>query len=173
MPEKAVRRITQRTSTMQGFNRGRVRFVRMLLLSTTLASAACGGSRPVPGTTAPAPEPILAPNTGRVPRQPDVVALYRRMGLLAEAGETPFVGSLSFFAGPSDDSTAILLTISLSNRALRFRPEGDRWRASYDVSIEVRSGTTVVQELKSREVVRVLAFRETTRDDESVLFSSS
>jgi GWxTD domain-containing protein len=92
------------------------------------------------------------------------------MGLLAEAGETPFVGSLSFFAGPSADSTSIVVTISLSNRVLRFRSEGDRWRASYDVAIEVRSGTTVVQELRSREVVRVLAFRETTRDDESVLF---
>jgi GWxTD domain-containing protein len=105
-----------------------------------------------------------------VPRQPDVVALYRRMGLLAEAGETPFVGSLSFFAGPSDDSTSIVATVSLANRVLRFRSEGDRWRASYDVAIEVRSGTTVIQELRSREVVRVLAFRETTRDDESVLF---
>jgi hypothetical protein len=92
------------------------------------------------------------------------------MGLLAEAGETPFVGSLSFFAGPSDDSTSIVVTVSLGNRALRFRSEGDRWRASYDVAIEVRSGTTVVQELRTREVVRVLAFRETTRDDESVLF---
>ena len=27
-----------------------------------------------------------------------------------------------------------------------------------------------MQELRTREVVRVLAFRETTRDDESVLF---
>jgi GWxTD domain-containing protein len=92
------------------------------------------------------------------------------MGLLAEGGETPFVGSLSFFAGPSDDSTSILVTVSLANRSLRFRSEGDRWRASYDVGIEIRSGTAVVQELRSREVVRVLAFRETTRDDESVLF---
>jgi GWxTD domain-containing protein len=91
------------------------------------------------------------------------------MGLLAEAGETPFVGSLSFFAGPSD-STSIVVTVSLANRALRFRSEGDRWRASYDIAIEVRSGTTVVQELRAREVVRVLAFRETTREDESVLF---
>lgn len=150
---------------------GQRHFARTLLLVTAVASGACGGSRSTPpGGTAPAPEPILAPSTGRVPRQPDVVALYRRMGLLAEAGETPFVGSLSFFAGPSDDSTSILLTISLPNRSLRFRPEGDRWRASYDVSLEVRNGATVVQELKAREIVRVLAFRETTRDDESVLF---
>jgi GWxTD domain-containing protein len=80
------------------------------------------------------------------------------------------VGSLSFFAGPTRDSTTIVATVSLANRALRFRSEGDRWRATYDVAIEVRSGTNLVQEHRTREVVRVLAFRETTRDDESVLF---
>lgn len=148
-------------------------WVRLLVVcSVLLGVAACGGGQRggTPTGSAPAPEPALAPATGRVPRQPDVVALYRRMGLLAEAGETPFVGSLSFFAGPSDDSTSIVVTVSLANRVLRFRSEGDRWRASYDVAIEVRSGTAVVQELRTREVVRVLAFRETTRDDESVLF---
>ncbi|HEX6941375.1 MAG TPA: GWxTD domain-containing protein [Gemmatimonadaceae bacterium] len=134
--------------------------------------AACGGGQRggAPSGSVPAQEPILPTATGRVPRQPDVVALYRRMGLLADAGETPFVGSLSFFGGPTADSTSIVVTVSLANRALRFRSEGDRWRATYDVAIEVRSGTTVVQDLRAREVVRVLAFRETTRDDESVLF---
>jgi len=139
-----------------------------------LASLGCGGgstSAPPPGRPPAAePTPILSTNTGRAPRQPDVIALYRRMGLLAEGGETPFVGSLSFFAGPTRDSTTIVATVSLANRALRFRAEGDRWRATYDVAIEVRSGTNLVQEHRTREVVRVLAFRETTRDDESVLF---
>ena len=144
---------------------------RVVACAVLLGTAACAG-RPAgtPTGSAPSPEPALGAVSGRVPRQPEVVALYRRMGLLAEAGETPFVGSLSFFAGPSDDSTSIVVTVSLANRVLRFRSEGDRWRASYDVAIELRSGTTVVQELRSREVVRVLAFRETTRDDESVLF---
>lgn len=147
------------------------RLVACVGIAGLMGIGGCGGQRGGTATgSVPAPEPILAPATGRVPRQPDVVALYRRMGLLAEAGETPFVGSLSFFGGPSGDSTSIVVTISLANRALRFRSEGDRWRASYDVAIEVRSGTTVVQEFRTREVVRVLAFRETTRDDESVLF---
>lgn len=138
-----------------------------------LASAACGGSRggPTPADPpAPEPAPSTLASTRAAPRLPDVVALYRRMGLLAEAGETPFVSSLSFFAGPSDDSTTIVVTVSLANRVLRFRSEGERWRAGYDIGIEVRSGTTVVQEIRAREVVRVIAFRETTRDDESVLF---
>lgn len=138
----------------------------LLVAATSFACAGNPGSGAAPGS---APAPELLTSTRAVPRQPDAVALYRRMGLLAEAGETPFVGTMSFFAGPSD-STAIVLTVSLSNRALRFRPEGDRYRASYDVGVEVRSGTDLVQEHRTREVVRVLAFRETTRDDESVLF---
>ena len=145
-----------------------------LLGVALMTSAACGsgggGRGAPPSGSVPAPDPVLATSTGRVPRQPDAVALYRRMGLLAEAGETPFVGSLSFFAGPTEDSTSIVVTVSLANRALRFRSEGDRWRAVYDVAIEIRNGANLVQELRSREVVRVLAFRETTRDDESVLF---
>ena len=153
-------------------HRRRMTRAAFIAVLTAPALAACGGGQRggTPTGSVPAQEPILQTATGRVPRQPDVVALYRRMGLLAEAGETPFVGSLSFFAGPSGDSTSIVVTVSLANRALRFRSEGDRWRASYDVAIEIRSGTTVVQELRAREVVRVLAFRETTRDDESVLF---
>ena len=149
------------------------RFVTLATLAMVAVLSGCGGSRPGPAPTGsvPTPEPILSTAApGRVPRQFDVVSLYRRMGLLAEAGETPFVGSLSFFAGPSGDSTSIVVTVSLANRALRFRSEGDRWRATYDVAIEVRSGATLVQELRSREIVRVLAFRETTREDESVLF---
>ena len=153
-------------------NRRSTRALAIISFAGLTAIGACrGGSGAAPPSgSVPAQEPILATATGRVPRQPDVVALYRRMGLLADAGETPFVGSLSFFSGPTADSTSIVVTVSLANRALRFRSEGDRWRASYDVAIEVRSGTTVVQDLRAREVVRVLAFRETTRDDESVLF---
>ncbi|MFN8570431.1 MAG: GWxTD domain-containing protein [Gemmatimonadaceae bacterium] len=92
------------------------------------------------------------------------------MGLLAESGETPFVGNLTFFAGPSGDSTTVLLTVALANRVLTFGREGDRYRAAYNVALEVRRGTQLVRDFKSSESVRVLAFRETTRSDESVIF---
>lgn len=153
-------RTTRRSARTTGF--------ALVLAAATLA---CGGQRTgAPPGSVPGPEPVISPASGRVPRQADPVALYRRMGLLAEAGETPFVGSLSFFAGPTADSTTVVATVSLANRVLRFRSEGDRWRAAYDIAIEVRSGTSLIQEHRSREVVRVIAFRETTRDDESVLF---
>jgi GWxTD domain-containing protein len=92
------------------------------------------------------------------------------MGLLADAGETPFVGSLAFFAGPTFDSAQVVLTVSLANRVLHFVREGDRFRATYNVAVEIRRGGELVREIRSSESVRVLAFRETTREDESVLF---
>ncbi len=144
-------------------------FLRRHLMFLAGGSMACVGgpsSGPPPGGV---PEPGVVASTGRIPRLPDVVTLYRRMGLLAEGGETPFVGSLSFFQGPAD-STLIVVTVSLANRALKFRSEGDRYRASYDVAFEVRSGNELIRDIRSREAVRVLAFRETTRGDESVLF---
>ena len=136
---------------------------------------AAGGCASRPGTQPPAGQPAPSAqnaSTGvrRVPVQPDEIALYRKMGLLAEAGETPFVGTLSFFAGPSDDSTLIVLTVSLANRVLRWQREGDRYRAGYQVLLDIRRGTQVVRDVDAKETVRVIAFRETTRNDESVLF---
>jgi GWxTD domain-containing protein len=99
-----------------------------------------------------------------------VITLYRRLGLLAEAGETPFVGSLSFLAGRTPDSTLMVLTVSLANRSLRFSREGDRYRAGYSVSLDIKRGDSQVRNIRGDEAVRVLAFRETQRTDESVLF---
>lgn len=129
------------------------------------------------GGVVPVSEPAAAPgapstNTGnrRVPASDDLVALYRRMGLLAESGETPFVASLSFFAGVRADSTVMMLTVSLANRVLTFKREGDHYRAEYQVGFEASQGGRKVVERSRDESVRVLAFRETTRVDESVLF---
>lgn len=143
-------------------------------LLTIQALAACGGGGgqvPVAESPTPAATPAAAPNrrpTG--PAGDDLVALYRRMGLLAEGGETPFVGSLSFFAGPRADSTLMMLTVSIANRSLAFRREGDHYRAEYKVAFEASQGGRRVAERTRDEMVRVLAFRETTRSDESVLF---
>ena len=142
---------------------------RWLWIVGGLALACASGK---PGGLEPVSAPISPSNvtTGRRSSHPDAVALYRKMGLLAEAGETPFVGSLSFFAGPTSDSTTVLLTIALANRSLTFGREGDRYKASYSVALDVRRGTQLVREYKRSEAVRVLVFRETTRTDESVIF---
>ena len=102
-----------------------------------LSMGGMAGCRSRPATEPPgsppsgAPSPAVAPpaSTRQVPQIPDVVTLYRSMGLLAESGETPFVGTLSFFATPRFDSTTMVLTVALANRSLRFEREGDRYRA--------------------------------------------
>ncbi|MEW5914904.1 MAG: GWxTD domain-containing protein [Gemmatimonadota bacterium] len=63
-----------------------------------------------------------------------------------------------------------MLTISIANRALAFRREGDHYRAEYKVTFEASQGGRRVAEQTRDETVRVLAFRETTRSDESVLY---
>ncbi|MGQ0640237.1 MAG: GWxTD domain-containing protein [Gemmatimonadaceae bacterium] len=134
--------------------------------------AACsgrGGQVPVAEPATPSRVPAAATNR-RVPAGDDLVSLYRRMGLLAETGETPFVASLSFFAGPRADSTLMMLTISLANRVLSFKREGDHYKADYKVAFEASQAGRPVTARSRDESVRVLAFRETTRGDESVIF---
>lgn len=152
-------------------HRRRMRHVAVSLVAAlTLSACASGGTVRTGPQERGAPGPAPAVSSGRIPAQPDVVALYRRLGLLAEGGETPFVGALSFLAGQTPDSSIVVLTVSLANRALRFGKEGDQYRASYNVGLEVRRGESLIREVHSKESVRVLAFRETQRTDESVLF---
>jgi GWxTD domain-containing protein len=137
-----------------------------------VGSAACGGrGGQVPVAEPATPSPAAnQPANRRVPAGDDLVSLYRRMGLLAETGETPFVASLSFFAGARADSTLMMLTVSIANRVLAFKREGDHYRADYKVSFEASQAGRRIVERARDESVRVLAFRETTRTDESVIY---
>ena len=143
----------------------------LVALGIVLLATGCA-SRTGPVAAGEIAEPAAAGPTGnrRSPVQTDVLALYRRLGLLAEAGETPFVGSLAFFGGRTPDSTIMVLTVSMANRGLRFSREGDRYRAGYQVGVDIKRGAETIETVSSHETVRVLAFRETQRVDESVLF---
>jgi GWxTD domain-containing protein len=92
------------------------------------------------------------------------------MGLLAEDGDTPFVGSVAFLGNKSADSTLFLLTVSVPSRALTFVKENDRYRASYSATLSLTRGDEAARRIESHQVVRVAAFKETTRSDESVLY---
>jgi GWxTD domain-containing protein len=143
--------------------------ISLVSLLPLVAGCTTGGAHvPVAEPATPSANPAT-PNRP-VPAGEDLVALYRRMGLLAESGETPFVASLSFFAGPRADSTLMMLTISIANRVLAFKREGDYYKADYQVGLEASQGGRRVVERTRDESVRVLAFRETTRADESVIF---
>jgi GWxTD domain-containing protein len=129
--------------------------------------AACGRSHPP--ARGPVPEPQSA--TRRVtPAQPDAVRLYRQMGLLAEDGDTPFVGSVSFLGSRSVDSTLFVLTVSVPTRALTFVRENDRYRASYSATLSLTRSNEAARRFESHQIVRVAAFKETSRSDESVLY---
>jgi GWxTD domain-containing protein len=95
------------------------------------------------------------------------------MGLLAEGGETPFVGSVSFLAGKSTDSTVFLLTVSIPTRALTFVRENDRYRASYSATLALTRSNEATRRFETHQIVRVTTFKETTRSDESVLYQQA
>jgi GWxTD domain-containing protein len=99
-----------------------------------------------------------------------VSELYRSIGLLAAPNPLAFVGKLSSFASAHADTTLVLASISVPNRALTFTREGDRYRAPYEVKIAINRGDVEVANVDAMEIVRVGSFREINRTDESVIF---
>jgi GWxTD domain-containing protein len=129
---------------------------------------------PAPG---PAPAPSAPPSAAASARSPSVgigdasVAFYRQGGLLVQPNAVlPFVGSVHYFASPVDDSTLVLVSLSLANRALIFAPDGSTEKATFDVAVVVRDSVNPVVSTEDQQVVRVGTFKETSRADESVVY---
>ena len=143
-------------------------FVNQSLGLVVLSSAlviACNSTttRPTSGANL----PVLQPD-GEAPA--DVSELYRSIGLLAAPSPLAFVGKISSFASARPDTTLVLASISVPNRALTFTREGDRYRAPYEVKISMSRGDVEVANVNAMEIVRVGSFREINRTDESVIF---
>lgn len=137
-------------------------FVRLLgSLAGVVAQLSCGSWQPG-GEAVPDPSSL-------VPRLFDTALLYREMGLLTAGEPVPFVASVRWLAGPVPDSTLAVVAVSLSNDALSFRRAGDLFEARYRVDVVFRR-EAVVEQIASEETVRVAAFRETQRTDESLIF---
>ncbi len=137
----------------------------MLPLLLLAPLAACGswsrvGSPDEPDATAPE----------RLPQIFEPTAAFREMGLLAEGGPLPVYGTVRVLAGPTPDSLLAVVALSLRNRGLTFRREGDTFLGEYRVEIAWRQGAQVVTQAARDEAVRVATFRETQRNDESVIF---
>jgi GWxTD domain-containing protein len=111
--------------------------------------------------------PVLQP-PGDSPS--DVSELYRQIGLLATPSPLSFVGKISMFATARPDTTLVLVSISVPNRALTFTREGDRYRAPYEVKLTMNLGDVEAAAINAMEIVRVGSFREINRADESVIF---
>src|SRR2546430_10195733 len=140
--------------------------VRLGLSFLGSAALACSSSTTSGGRDEPNPR-VLA-STGA--SAPDMSDLYRQIGLLAAPGPVAFVGKISAFASKSSDTTLLLVSISLPNRALTFTREGDRYRAPYEVNLALSRGDAELASVNAMEIVQVGSFRDINRSDESVIF---
>ncbi len=124
--------------------------------------AACGGG-PRPG------EPPVPSADQTLTEIFNLPAVYNRMGRLAAGSPVPFVGTAEFFGGRSD-STIVQLGLSLSNRGLSFQRDGRAFAARFRVEVTFqREGAAPVTHTRD-EVVRVAAFEETQRSEETIIF---
>lgn len=146
----------------------RFRHVTVAAVGAALALAGCARRPNVDAGEGPEPRGGVRPNDAG--GLGDATRVYQGMGLLAASGPVPFVGSVAHLAGPTADTTLVLVSLSLANRSLTFTRDGDRFRAGYEVQLDLRQGSSVVRHVEAREAVRVPNFKETSRGDESIIF---
>jgi len=113
-------------------------------------------------------QPDVAPE--RLPQLFDPTQQYREMGLIAQGGAIPVIGTMRVLAGSSPDTLRTLIALSLRNRGFTFRREGEAFLGEYRVEVTLQQGTEVVRRLSRDEQVRVATFRETQRSDESIIY---
>ncbi len=135
--------------------------VAVVALATAACSSATTNANP---DLSPSAMPVLGSGL------PDASELYRQIGLIAAPAPVPFVGKVSAFASGSPDTTLVLVSLSLPNRALTFTREGDRYRAPYEVKLALSRGAVEAASVNVMEIVRVGSFREINRTDESIIF---
>jgi GWxTD domain-containing protein len=137
--------------------------MRRLLLSTlVLAAFGCGNWKRVGTQSQPAPSETLT-------RIFNSTQFYQKLGRLAAGDPLPFVGTVSFAAGPADSVIAVL-GLSLENRALAFQRAANVFAARYRVTLSFQREGAHPVDLSREEVVKVASFQETLRSEESILF---
>ena len=134
-----------------------------LLLVVLVAATGCGSWGRVGDTPKPQPGEALT-------QALDLGTAFRKVGRLSAGQPMPFVADVGLFGGPGDSALAVI-GLSLENRNLSFKREGDQFVARYRVLLSARpeAGGTPVS-LTRDQVVRVATFPETQRVEESVLF---
>ena len=143
---------------------------RAPLILLLVVAAGCSRQRAVTTTPGSLPAPASSGLAGERPRDPTVV--YNQMGLIATGNPLAYVGKIAYFAGPSPDSTTMLASISIPNRALSFVRDGETYRAPYEIRLRIARGGVDVKTIESMEIVRVASFKEVNRTDESVIFQN-
>jgi GWxTD domain-containing protein len=144
------------------------RHLSAALLAFVLVAPACA-----PRTSAgpnERPAPADGPGNRRGGGALDPVAAYANAGFIAESSPIQFIGNVQYLAGATADSTLVMITLSMLNRDFTFASESDGYRARYQVSLQLRRGSDIAHQIDARETVRVASYRESTREDESVVF---
>lgn len=135
----------------------------LTLVTLAMTLAGCAQSRPG--------QAIVAATSPRgVQPAQDPTAIYHQMGLIATGSPLSFVGKIAYFASSSPDTTMMLTSVSIPNKALSFVRDGDSYRAPYEVHLMLTQGANQVAAVNSMEIVRVPTFKEINRTDESVIF---
>jgi hypothetical protein len=107
--------------------------------------------------------PVLAPIG-------DLGQFYKEIGLIVAPPPMALVGKIAYFATRAPDTTLMLVSVSIPNRALTFSREGDSYRAPYEVHLRLLQNNAEAGRVDALEVVRVGTFKEINRSDESVIF---
>lgn len=147
----------------------RTTFAPLFAACVTFAALACSSAGRTLDT-APGVEPDSA-RPGDI-RFIDPRGVYRAAGLLVHGASLGFVGNVAFLGSGSADSTLVLVSVALANRALEFRPEGTLQRASYTVAIDFHSkgSDSTVASVLSHESVRVASAREAGSSEPNIIF---
>ena len=136
-----------------------------LLAVLALALLGCGSWQRVGTERPPTPQETLTDLF-------DLRGVYARLGRLVGNPPLPFVATMATVAGPGDSAVAVV-GISLENRALAFQRDDPGFTAMYRLNLTFsREGAPPIGVTRD-ETVRVGAFAETLRDDESVLFQQT
>ena len=155
----------------------RITFARALAASLALSTVSSGAACSSRGRTLDTAPGVASDSSlpGDV-RGIDPRGVYRAAGMLVHGAPLGFVGDVRFLGTGSADSTAVLVSIALANRALEFRPERSLQSAGYTVSIdfhakgrETGSDSTVASVL-SHETVRVASPREASTSEPNIIF---
>lgn len=137
---------------------------KRLVLFCGFIALACGRQ---PSAT----KPILSATSPIAVQPPqDPTTVYHQMGLIATSNPLAFVGKIGYFAATSPDTTILMTSVSIPNRALSFVREGDTYRAPYEVHLALTQDGKEAGAVHAMEIVRVATFREINRSDESVIF---
>jgi GWxTD domain-containing protein len=124
----------------------RPRLAVSIAVGATVIATACAPHAPAAAPRRPPPrlgervDPFVA--SARV---------YERMGLIAATGAFPFVGRITFVAGPTPDSTIMLVALSFSRRALTVTAS----EAFFDVALDITRDGRIVRHVDTTTTVRV------------------